>query len=110
MFQSVSEEDVSVGASNVAVIPEVRKNLLNFKEKMAESANVIMDGRDICSYVLPNADVKIFLTASDESRAKRRYDELCEKGIECDFEKIKADMEYRDKNDSQKSRCAFEKS
>ena len=97
----IREEDVSVGASNVAVIPEVRKK--------AESANVIMDGRDICSYVLPNADVKIFLTASAESRAKRRYDELCEKGIECDFEKIKADMEYRDKNDSQRAVAPLKK-
>lgn len=106
----IREEDVSVGASNVAVIPEVRKKLVELQRKMAESANVIMDGRDICSYVLPNADVKIFLTASAESRAKRRYDELCEKGIECDFEKIKADMEYRDKNDSQRAVAAFEKS
>ena len=56
-----------------------------------------------------NADVKIFLTASAESRAKRRYDELCEKGIECDFEKIKADMEYLRQERFSKSRCAFEK-
>ena len=105
----IREEDVSVGASNVAVIPEVIKKLVELQRKMAESANVIMDGRDICSYVLPNADVKIFLTASAESRAKRRYDELCEKGIECDFEKIKADMEYRDKNDSQRAVAPFKK-
>ena len=105
----IREEDVSVGASNVAVIPEVRKKLVELQRKMAESANVIMDGRDICSYVLPNADVKIFLTASAESRAKRRYDELCEKGIECDFEKIKADMEYRDKNDSQRDVAPLKK-
>ena len=105
----IREEDVSVGASNVAVIPEVRKKLVELQRKMAESANVIMDGRDICSYVLPNADVKIFLTASAESRAKRRYDELCEKGIECDFEKIKADMEYRDKNDSQRAVAPLKK-
>ena len=105
----IREEDVSVGASNVAVIPEVRKKLVELQRKMAESANVIMDGRDICSYVLPNADVKIFLTASAESRAKRRYDELCEKGIECDFEKIKADMEYRDKNVSQRAVAPLKK-
>ena len=105
----IREEDVSVGASNVAVIPEVRKKLVELQRKMAESANVIMDGRDICSYVLPNADVKIFLTASAESRAKRRYDELCGKGIECDFEKIKADMEYRDKNDSQRAVAPLKK-
>ena len=95
----IREEDVSVGASNVAVIPEVRKKLVELQRKMAESANVIMDGRDICSYVLPNADVKIFLTASAESRAKRRYD----------FEKIKADMEYRDKNDSQRAVAPLKK-
>ena len=105
----IREEDVSVGASNVAVIPEVRKKLVELQRKMAESANVIMDGRDICSYVLPNADVKIFLTASAESRAKRRYDELCEKGIECDFEKIKADMEDRNKNDSQRAVAPLKK-
>ena len=97
----IREEDVSVGASNVAVIPEVRKKLVELQRKMAESANVIMDGRDICSYVLP--------TASAESRAKRRYDELCGKGIECDFEKIKADMEYRDKNDSQRAVAPLKK-
>lgn len=68
----IREEDVSVGASNVAVIPEVRKKLVELQRKMAESANVIMDGRDICSYVLPNADVKIFLTASAESEAEKK--------------------------------------
>ena len=81
----IREEDVSVGASNVAVIPEVRKKLVELQRKMAESANVIMDGRDICSYVLR------------------------EKGIECDFEKIKADMEYRDKNDSQRAVAPLKK-
>lgn len=85
----IREEDVSVGASNVAVIPEVRKKLVELQRKMAESANVIMDGRDICSYVLPNADVKIFLTASAESRAKRRYDELCEKALNVILRKLK---------------------
>lgn len=99
----IRREDVSVGASNVAVIPEVRAKLVSLQRKMAESANVIMDGRDICSYVLPNAQVKVFLTASAESRAKRRYDELKEKGVDCDYEQIKADMEYRDKNDSQRA-------
>lgn len=99
----IRREAVSVGASNVAVIPEVRAKLVSLQRKMAESANVIMDGRDICSYVLPNAQVKVFLTASSASRAKRRYDELKEKGVDCDFEQIKADMEYRDKNDSQRA-------
>ena len=61
-----------------------------------------MDGRDICSYVLPEADVKVFLTASLEARAERRYKQLLEKGTECDLEQIKIDMEWRDKNDSQR--------
>lgn len=98
--ERIRKEDVSVGASDVATIPEVRKKLVEIQRNMAKSANVIMDGRDICEHVLPNAQVKIFLTASADSRAKRRYDELREKGVECDFEKIKADMIYRDKNDS----------
>lgn len=98
--ERIREEEVSVGASDVAVIPQVRTKLVELQREMAKSANVIMDGRDICEYVLPDAQVKIFLTASVDSRARRRYDELTAKGIECDFEKIKADMEYRDKNDS----------
>lgn len=98
--ERIRKEDVSVGASDIATIPEVRKKLVEIQRNMAKSANVIMDGRDICEHVLPNAQVKIFLTASADSRAKRRYDELLEKGVECDFEKIKADMIYRDKNDS----------
>lgn len=103
--ERIRKEDVSVGASDIAVIPTVREKLVRLQRKMAEKANVIMDGRDICSYVLPNAQVKIFLTASSESRAQRRYDELTAKGIKCDFNKIKADMEYRDKNDSMRA-CA----
>jgi cytidylate kinase len=101
--ERIRKEDVSVGASNVAVISEVRQKLVSIQREMAKKANVIMDGRDICSCVLPDAQVKIFLTASSESRAKRRYKELCEKGIECDLETIKKDMEYRDKNDSERA-------
>ncbi len=98
--EHIRREDVSVGASDVATIPEVREKLVQLQRNMAKSANVIMDGRDICEHVLPDAQVKIFLTASVESRAKRRYDELKDKGLSCDIEKIKSDMLYRDKNDS----------
>lgn len=98
----IRQEDVSVGASDIAVIGEVRARLVKMQQDMAKKANVIMDGRDICSTVLPDAQVKIFLTASVEARAKRRYDELLAKGAECDFEKIKTDIEYRDKNDSER--------
>ena len=99
----IRTEEVSVGASDAAVIPEVRKKLVELQRKMAENDNVIMDGRDICSYVLPDAQVKIFLTASADARAQRRYKELTEKGISCDYEKIKSDIEYRDKNDSERA-------
>ena len=102
-------EEVGNMASVTSAIPEVRKKLLELQQNLAKTQDVIMDGRDIGTNVLPNADVKIFLTASAESRAKRRYDELCEKGIECDFEKIKADMEYRDKNDSQRAVAPLKK-
>lgn len=100
--EKIRTDEVSLGASDVAVIPEVRKKLVEMQREMAKSNNVIMDGRDICSYVLPNAQVKIFLTASAEARAERRYKEMCEKGIDCDFETIKKDIEYRDKNDSER--------
>ncbi len=101
--ERIRREDVSVGASDVAVIPEVREKLVAMQRDMAKHDNVIMDGRDICTTVLPDAHVKVFLTASVEERAKRRYKELCEKGVDCDFEKIKADIEYRDKNDSSRA-------
>lgn len=107
--ERIRREDVSVGASDVAVIPEVRKKLVELQRKMAQNDNVIMDGRDICSYVLPDAAVKIFLTASAHSRALRRYNELMEKGVECNFEKIKTDMEYRDKNDSARAVAPLKK-
>lgn len=98
--KTIREERVSVAASDVAVIGEVRKKLVKLQQEMAKTDNVIMDGRDICTYVLPNAQVKIFLTASVSTRAKRRYKELIEKGVECDFEKILEDIKYRDENDS----------
>ena len=101
--ERIRQADVSVGSSDIAVIPEVRVKLVALQREMAKTADVIMDGRDICTHVLPDAQVKIFLTASVDARAKRRYDEIREKGEECDFEKIKADIEYRDKNDSSRA-------
>ena len=103
------EEAVGNMASVSSAVPAVRAKLLDLQRNLAKEKDVVMDGRDIGTNVLPNADVKIFLTASAESRAKRRYDELCGKGIECDFEKIKADMEYRDKNDSQRTVAPLKK-
>lgn len=100
--ERIREADVSLGASNIAVIPEVRLKLVDMQRELAKKDNVIMDGRDIGTYVLPDADIKIFLTASLDARAKRRYDELIEKGSECNFEDVKKDMAYRDKNDSER--------
>ena len=94
--------EVSVAASDVSKILAVRQKLLVLQRSIAEKTDVIMDGRDIGTVVLPNADLKIFLTASVDERAMRRYRELVEKGIECDFEEVKRDMEYRDKNDSER--------
>ena len=102
--ENVSEEirlpEISVAASNVAVIPEVRLKLVELQRSLAERCDVIMDGRDIGTYVLPNAELKIFLTASVDERARRRYKEVIEKGVKTDVDEVKADMEYRDQNDS----------
>lgn len=100
---SIRTPDVSIGASNVSAIREVRLKLVDLQRKLAENHNVIMDGRDIGTYVLPNADVKIFLTASVDDRARRRYDELILKGCECQYEDVKKDIEYRDMNDSSRA-------
>ena len=72
------------------------------QRELAEGNNVIMDGRDIGSYVLPDAEIKIYLTASAESRAQRRYEELIEKGITTTFEEVLTDVNKRDKNDSER--------
>lgn len=95
----IRENDASMGASAVATIPEVRVYLVDMQRKMGESGGIIMDGRDIGTAVLPNAELKIYLTASVEERAMRRYKEYIEKGIECDYEKIKEDVIKRDEND-----------
>ncbi len=92
--------EISVAASKVAVIPSVRLKLVELQRALAKETDVIMDGRDIGTYVLPDAQLKIFLTASPEARAKRRYDELMEKGVETTFEDVYNDMVFRDKNDS----------
>ncbi len=97
--------EVSMGASNIAKVPFVRSWLLELQRNFAKQNNCIMDGRDIGTVVLPDADVKIFLTASVEARAKRRCLELCEKGTPVTFEEVIADMQKRDQNDSSRA-CA----
>ena len=92
--------EASMMASKISAVPSVRVYLLDLQRNMAKSHNVIMDGRDIGTVVLPYAKVKIFLTASPEARAQRRYKELCEKGMDVKYEDILNDVITRDYNDS----------
>ncbi len=92
-------EEVSRMASVSSAVPKVRLKLVELQRELAKTNNVVMDGRDIGSYVLPDARFKIYMTASIEERARRRFEENREKGIECDYEEIKkeiADRDYRD--------------
>ncbi len=91
--------EASMMASAVSAKPVVREFLLEMQRKLARENNVLMDGRDIGTVVLPNATVKIFLTASAEARAERRYKELIEKGMSVTFEEVYDDMVKRDYND-----------
>ena len=92
-------ESVGNMASVSSVVPEVRKKLVELQQKLARETDVVMDGRDIGTVVLPDADVKVYLTASVETRAKRRFLELQEKGESADLAKIAADIEDRDYRD-----------
>ncbi len=92
-------EEVGSAASVISPIPEVRENLVEQQRKLAAENDCIMDGRDIGTCVLPNAQTKIYLTASSRVRAKRRYDELTARGESCDLKKIQEDIEERDYRD-----------
>ena len=92
-------EEVGNMASKTSAIPAVREKLLELQKTLAREKDVIMDGRDIGTNILPNADVKIYLTASVETRAKRRYDELASKGESCDFDESARDIKERDERD-----------
>lgn len=92
-------EEVGNMASVSSANPSVREKLLELQRTLAKQQSVVMDGRDIGTTILPNADLKIYLTASSEVRAKRRYLELKEKGSECDLPEIQKDIEERDKRD-----------
>ena len=95
----IRNEEVGNMASSTSVYPVVRKKLVELQRQLAKSADVIMDGRDIGTWVLPDAQVKIYLTASSATRAKRRYDELTEKGVSCDLAEIEKDIIDRDYRD-----------
>lgn len=93
------EEAVGNMASVSSAIPEVREQLLELQREMARAHDVVMDGRDIGTNILPHADVKVYLTASVSERAKRRYLELTEKGVSCDMDEIARDIKERDTRD-----------
>lgn len=95
----IRTEEVSMMASLTSAIPAVRAALLDLQRNMALTSNILMDGRDIGTHVLPDASLKIYLTASSAIRARRRYDEMCEKGISCSLDQIEKDIIERDRQD-----------
>ena len=98
----IRKPEISMYASAVSAIPAVRTFLLDTQRNIAKENSVVMDGRDIGTVILPNADVKIFLSASPEARARRRYEELKEKGIRTSVEEVLSDMAARDKADKER--------
>lgn len=100
--KEIRTPEVSRGASDVAKFGFVRKKLTELQRDMAKRGKVIMDGRDIGTKVLPNADLKIFLTATVDERARRRFEELKAKNFPADFDQIKKDIALRDKQDSER--------
>lgn len=97
---AIRTPEIAKYASQVSAVPEVRAFLLETQRNMAKNDNILMDGRDIGTVILPDAPVKIFLTASDEARAQRRYLELCEKGQQVTFEQVLHDIRQRDLQDT----------
>lgn len=98
--EAIRTPDASMGASNVSAIPRVREFLFDLQKEIAKNNDCLMDGRDIGTVVLPDAQVKIFLTASPETRAKRRYDELVAKGSDVTFQEVLDDLIKRDYQDT----------
>lgn len=94
---------ISMAASAVSAIPAVREFLLGIQKDMAHKGGVVMDGRDIGTVIMPDADAKLFLVASPAARAKRRYLELCAKGIDCSFEQILEETNRRDQADRERN-------
>lgn len=107
--EAIRQNEVSMAASNVSAIPAVREFLFALQQQIARENNVIMDGRDIGTVVLPHADIKIFLTASPEDRAKRRHLELLQKGQEVDFDTLLQEIIERDHNDSTRAIAPLKK-
>lgn len=105
----IRTEEVGNMASKTSAYKTVRATLLDLQRDLAKTANILMDGRDIGTNVLPDADLKIYLTASSEVRAKRRYDELITKGENADFDQIEQDIIIRDKQDMEREIAPLKK-
>ena len=101
--------EVSKAASDISALPPVRHAMVDLQRIIAAKQDTVLDGRDVGTFVLPNAEHKFFLTASVEERAKRRYKELVGRGENCDFEKIRKDIETRDYNDSHRELAPLKK-
>lgn len=101
----IRTQEVSQKVSYIARIPEVRRIMVEMQQRVAENQNVVMDGRDIGTNVLPKAQLKLFLTATVEERARRRYEELLQKSVKTSLEEIEEDIKNRDRMDEERS-CA----
>ena len=101
--EKIRTPQISMRASKISAIPLVREFLLNLQRDLSQKNNVIMDGRDIGTVILPNADVKIFLTATPEVRARRRHKEQLEKGLQSSYEEVLGDIIKRDYDDSNRA-------
>ena len=109
MKDLIRTNEVSMATSKVSQLKTVREKLVERQQKMAEDKGVIMDGRDIGTVVLPQAEVKIFLTASAEARAQRRYDENVAKGISSDYDQLVKEIALRDKQDTERKNSPLRK-
>ena len=107
--KDIREHHISKLASDVSAIPACRLKLVDLQRRIAEKSDCVLDGRDIGTYVLPDANVKIFLTASPEVRATRRYKELLAKGQKVEYDKVLSDINERDKNDSSRAFAPLKK-
>lgn len=101
--EAIRQPEMSMAASNVSSIPGVRDFLFSLQRQSVKENNVVMDGRDIGTVVIPDADVKLFLTASAEKRAQRRYKEMIAKGMQVDYDQLLLEIKQRDYNDSHRA-------
>jgi len=100
--EEIRDPNIDRNVSQIARLPKIRKQLIYLQRKLAEKGNIVMEGRDIGSVILPQADIKLYFTASEEERIKRRYAELKDKGYSVDYEEVKKQIVQRDEIDSKR--------